>query len=167
MKGSVGIGTAVVVVLLVLGSPFLHIKFGLPDDRVLPKSAVGRTVQDQIRAGFSSQEASAVAVVAPDAAIDPPTLDTYAARLSSLPGAARVDALTGSFFRGQKVFGATPASARFSAPKGTWLSVVPAVEPMSGAAEHLVKQVRATPAPFPILVSGQSAQLVDAKHSIF
>jgi RND superfamily putative drug exporter len=61
------------------------------------------------------------------------------------------------------------ASARFTAPgggPGTWLSAVPTVEPESSAGEALVKAIRHTAPPFPILVSGQSAQLVDSKASL-
>src|SRR6266536_305490 len=39
MRRPVPIATAVVAVLLVLGAPFLGVRFGLPDDRVLPTSA--------------------------------------------------------------------------------------------------------------------------------
>jgi RND superfamily putative drug exporter len=170
MRRPIGIGTAVIVILVLLGSPFFGIKFGLPDDRVLPKSSPGRHVQDEIRSNFSSQEAFALAVVARDSG-NPATrtaeIGDYATRLSRLPGVARVDALTGSYLGGRQVFPATPASARFYSVGGTWLSVVPAVEPMSGAAERLVRAVRHAPAPFAIAVSGSSAQLVDSKHSIF
>jgi putative drug exporter of the RND superfamily len=44
---------------------------------------------------------------------------------------------------------------------------VPSVEPMSLEGEQLVKDIRATAAPVPVLVGGASAQLVDAKHSLF
>jgi RND superfamily putative drug exporter len=40
---------------------------------------------------------------------------------------------------------------------------VPSVEPLSPAGERLVKAVRATPAPFPVLVGGDAARLVDGK----
>jgi RND superfamily putative drug exporter len=45
--------------------------------------------------------------------------------------------------------------------------VVPAVEPMSSAGEHLVHEVRDLKSPFPVQVGGQSAQLVDSKASLF
>ncbi|TMK83402.1 MAG: MMPL family transporter [Actinobacteria bacterium] len=161
---------AVIAVLLILGAPFLGVKFGQPDDRVLPASASSRQVQDQIRTNFPSQEAAALEVVAPTAGPPSATRDSavqaYAIRLSSLPGAARVDALTGSYIAGRQVAGPNPASVRFSNPSGTWLSVVPSVEPQSPAGERLVKAVRATPAPFAVLVTGPSAQLVDSKASI-
>jgi RND superfamily putative drug exporter len=170
MRRPVAIGGSVIVVLLILGSPFLHIRFGLPDDRVLPKSASSRQVQDQIRTNFSSQESAALQVVAPRAG-DPRAhqaeIDSYAASLSLLPGVARVDALTGSYLGGTRVIGPNPASARFFAPGGTWWSVVPNVEPNSAQGEHLVHEVRDLESPFPVEVGGQSARLVDSKSSLF
>jgi RND superfamily putative drug exporter len=164
------IAISIVAFLLLLGTPFLGARFGLPDDRVLPESASSRQVQDQIRANFTSQEAAALSVVAVDAAPTEPALDAeidgYAVELSSLDGVARVDASTGSYLGGRQVAPPTPASARFEGADGTWLAVVPSVEPISAEGERLVEQVRSTPAPFETLVTGPSAVLVDSKDSI-
>src|ERR687891_2030702 len=87
------VAISVVAVLLLLGTPFLGAEFGLPDDRVLPQSASSRRVQDQIRASFSSEEASALSVVATEAGSDgarrDAQVDRYATALSSLDGVAR------------------------------------------------------------------------------
>ena len=40
------IGLAIIALLLMLGAPFLGIKWGFPDDRVLPDSASARQVAD-------------------------------------------------------------------------------------------------------------------------
>ncbi|MGI8684860.1 MAG: MMPL family transporter [Acidimicrobiales bacterium] len=178
MRRPVSVATAVVLLLLVLGAPFVRIAFGLPDDRNLPASASSRQVQDTIRTAFTSNEASALSVVAATAfghagggAGDPTSrradVERYAADLSRTPGAARVDALTGSYVGGQRVAAPNEASARFAAQDGTWFSVVPAVEPYSDAGETLVKAVRDVPSPFEVQVAGASAELVDSKHSLF
>jgi putative drug exporter of the RND superfamily len=170
MRRPLPIATAVVVVLLVLGGPFLRIDFGLPDDRVLPDDASSHQVSQVLRDEFSSEEATALSVVAPDAG-DPAGLtgavDDYASRLSAVPGVARVDALTGSYILGRQVLEGGPAAARFEADQGTWLSVVPSVEAYSAEGEDLVRAVRATPAPFDVEVAGPSAQLLDSKASLF
>jgi RND superfamily putative drug exporter len=176
MRRPVVTGGAVILLLLVLGAPFLGIRFGQPDDRVLPTSATSRQVSDAIRTQFASREASALSIVAPtgpnpSAPGAAATIGAYAARLSAIPGAGRVDAATGSYIGGQQVAPPNAASARFTAPgpagaPGTWLSVVPSVEPQSARGEALVKAIRATPAPFSTLVGGQSAQLVDSKASL-
>jgi len=50
--------------------------------------------------------------------------------------------------------------------KGTWLSVVPSIEPHSAAGERLVKDIRGLHAPFAFTVAGTSAVLVDTKKSV-
>jgi putative drug exporter of the RND superfamily len=164
------VSIAVVGLLLLLGTPFLGARFGLPDDRVLPESASSRQVQDQIRANFSTQEASALSIVSveagPAGAIRDDDVDRYAVALSSIDNVARVDASTGSYQGGRRVFPPTDASARFAGEDGTWLSVVPAVEPISEEGEQLVADVRSIPAPFETLVAGRSADLVDTKAGL-
>ncbi|MGH2555084.1 MAG: MMPL family transporter, partial [Actinomycetota bacterium] len=171
MRRPLPIAAGVIAVLLVLGTPFLGVHFGLPDDRVLPATASSRQVQQEIRTNFGSQEASALSVVAPDAgpaaAARDQDVDGYASALSRLDGVARVDALTGSYVDGERVAPPGPASARFEGASATWLSVVPSVEPISAQGEQLVDDVRSTPAPFDTLVGGTSAQLVDSKSAIF
>ena len=103
MKRPLPIATAAIVFLLALGSPFLHIAFGLPDDRVLPPGDSARVVQDALRNDFTSREASPLEVVM--TGIDPSRsggeIAAYAAALSQVPGVARVDAATGSYAGGQ------------------------------------------------------------------
>src|ERR687891_586283 len=149
MRRPIPIATVVVALLLVLGAPFLGLRLASPDDRVLPESADVRQVHDVIREEFSSEEAGALSVVAPDVPNAVPGLrnqvDDYAASLAMLPGVSRVDAATGA----------------------TSVSVVPAVEPMSEAGEDLVHDVRDADAPWDVLVTGQSASLVDTNQSLF
>src|SRR6266542_3385305 len=173
MRRPLPIALAVVAVLLVLGGPFLGVRFGLPDDRVLPASAVSRQVSDAIRDNFAERDASALAVVASGTGA-PATragdVDRYAAALSDLDGVARVDALTGTYVSGRRAAAAgsarsgaarpdQQAARRFAAVDGTWLAVVPSVEAYSSAGEDLVARVRALPAPFPVQVTGPSARL--------
>jgi RND superfamily putative drug exporter len=168
----IALGT--VAVLLFLGSPFLGIRLGLPDDRVLPDTASSRQVLDVVRDEFVGEEASALPVVAPDLGplADRPTaeadaaINAFAAELSALPGVARVDARTGVFLDGQHVPLDGDLTARFASETGTWLSVVPSVEPMSADGEQLVHDLRAADAPFPVLVGGTSAQLVDTNDAL-
>jgi RND superfamily putative drug exporter len=167
MRRPVAVAGSVVLVLVVLGAPFLNIAFGLPDDRNLPASASSRQVQDTIRTNFSSNEASALSVVAAGSSASTADIERYAADLSRTPGAARVDTRTGSYIAGALVAPPNEASARFAGQDGTWFSVVPAVEPYSEAGETLVKAVREVPSPFDVKVAGASAELVDSKHSLF
>jgi RND superfamily putative drug exporter len=179
MRRPVPVALAVVAFLVLLGTPFLGVRFGLPDDRVLPPSAEGRQVAEAVRDRFATDESSALSVVA--SGIGDPTahladIDGYATALSRLDGVERVDALTGSYAGGARLQGSLAAGAdpavppearRFAAADGTWLSVVPSVEPYSAAGEELVAAVRGLDAPLGAQVTGPSAQLVDTKASLF
>jgi RND superfamily putative drug exporter len=185
MRRPVIVAVSAIAVLLVLGQPFLRIDIALPDDRVLPKEAVSRQVHDVIRDEFDSQEAGAESVVAVgigDPAGHTAEIDAYAARLAKLPGVARVDAVTGTYCAAGLAasFHCTPGTVVAPGGQGrylgfattkdggsTYLSVVPDVEPLSAKGESLVKAIRATDAPFPVGVTGQSAQLVDIKESLY
>ena len=68
MRRALPFGLAVVVLLLLLGAPFAGVKWGFPDDRVLPPSASAHQVGDQLRDDFVDNSATAVTVVLPDTA---------------------------------------------------------------------------------------------------
>ena len=54
MRRAVPIGLTVIALLLLLGRPFLGVKWGFPDDRVLPRSASSHQVGDQLRNDFAT-----------------------------------------------------------------------------------------------------------------
>jgi putative drug exporter of the RND superfamily len=173
MKRPIPVATAAILLLLALGAPFLHINFGLPDDRVLPESAGVRQVADEIRNHYDSNEAGAISVVLPASRtdVDAPAIDTFAREVSSIDGVSRVDGPTGTYVDGVQVVADSPLAARFegNGVGGTWLAVVPSVEPISSEGEALVEHIRALPSPTAgdVLVGGTSAQLVDLKDSVF
>ncbi|HMG42971.1 MAG TPA: MMPL family transporter [Acidimicrobiales bacterium] len=185
MRRPIPVATVVIALLLVMGSPFLGLQLRLPDDRVLPESASSRQVHDVIRDEFTSTEAGALSVVAAStgglsggdltAAVD-----EYAATLAVLPSVSRVDAATGSYCGaglaeqlgcepGQLVLGpdTAPRYDGFTQGDGTYLSVVPSVEPMSDEGEDLVNALRSSDAPFPVTVTGLGAELVDSNDALF
>src|SRR5579875_1420433 len=63
MRRAVPVGLIVTAVLVALGLPFLHARFGYPDDRVLPTSAQAHQVGDDLRTKFSSNASSTISVV--------------------------------------------------------------------------------------------------------
>ena len=101
MRHALPLGLAVVALLLALGAPFLGVKWGFPDDRVLPMSASAHQVGDQLRNGFADNSATAVIAVIPDAdGLTPADLERYAAELSRVPDVSAVSAPTGTFVAG-------------------------------------------------------------------
>jgi RND superfamily putative drug exporter len=119
-----------------------------------------------VRTAFPSSAASAVSVVAAGGG-SAAAVGGYALALSRIADVARVDAVTGSYAVGRQVAPPSPPSRRFAAGSATRLEVTPSVDALSPAGERLVTTVRATPAPFAVLVGGQSARLVDTKAALF
>jgi RND superfamily putative drug exporter len=97
-------GLVVVALLVLLGLPFFSVKWGFPDDRVLPRSASSHQVGDQLRNNFAHDSATSVPVVVPDAGgLGPADLDQYAAALSRVPEVTAVTAPGGTFQGGTRV----------------------------------------------------------------
>jgi putative drug exporter of the RND superfamily len=155
--------------LLFVGLPFLNLRLGSPDARVLPSDNEARLSIERLEAEFSSDEADAFPVVLPgshaaDGVAD--DIDAYAADISVVDHIAQVDTARGRWVDGQLVEEATPASARFATDGGEWFEVIPAVRPMSGEAESAIGDIRDLDPPFEAAVGGATAQLVDTKSAI-
>ena len=122
MARAVPISLAVIALLLVLGAPFLGVRWGLPDDRVLPSSLSAHQVGDQLRNDFVNNSETAVTVVVPDArGLAPADLESYAAALSRVPDVTQVSAPTGTFVGGAKV--GPPAAATGLADGSAFVTV--------------------------------------------
>ena len=102
MRRAVPIGLAVVALLVFLGAPFLGVRPGFPDDRVLPKSASAHQVGDLLRTGFGSDADNTVSVLIPDStALESAQLSRYAADLSRVSDVVSVSAPAGTFVNGR------------------------------------------------------------------
>jgi RND superfamily putative drug exporter len=147
MRRPVSAGLPVLLLLVVVGLPFLHVRFGTPDERVLPSSAPARQVGDALRTQFALNGTDTVDSVT-SRPLDPAETSTYLHSLRSVPG---VDAV----------------SVRQS-PNSTWFSATIGPDPLSGPAQTVVKEVRALPVPGGAVsyVGGQAASLVDQKHDL-
>jgi putative drug exporter of the RND superfamily len=136
----------VIAALLVMASPLLHVNFGTPDERVLPKSTATHQVGDLLRTDFAVKPNVIDVVATP-----PPSqsaLTSYVHELSNLPGVVGVNV---------------------SSADGTErISLSSTLDSTSGPAQKLVRQVRAIPKPLDstVYVGGVTARLIDAKHAI-
>jgi RND superfamily putative drug exporter len=103
LRHAVPVAAAVVALLLLLGAPFLGVKWGFPDERVLPESASSRQVAEMLEGEFDSDVGIAVSVVIPDAeGLSAADLGRYAGELSRLPDVAAVTAPTGTYVAGHR-----------------------------------------------------------------
>ena len=146
MRHAIPIGLAVVALLLVLGAPFLGVRWGFPDDRVLPKSASAHQVGDQLRNDFVNDSANAVTVVIPNAdGLAPPDLERYAADLSRVPDVSAVSAPTGTFVDGARV---GPPSAASGVAEGSAFFTVDSTAPLfSDSSEAQLDRLHEVPGP--------------------
>jgi RND superfamily putative drug exporter len=155
MRRSIPVGTAIMALLLLLGTPFLGIEFGSPDDRVLPKSASAHQVGDLLRNDFSSNLNSGMSVVIPDAAgATEAEVDRYAAELSRVPDVLLVSAPGGTFAGGTKV---GPPSAPTGVSEGSvFLSVRSTAPLFSDASAVQLDRLHAVagPAGADVLIGG-------------
>ncbi|WP_129309085.1 MMPL family transporter [Streptomyces sp. L2] len=138
------LGTTALLVLL--GLPFLGVKFGTADDRQLPAGAESHVVQQHLRQDFPGSPGGGLDVLAEGRA----TKAQYAAykqRVAALPEVVRVD---GPLVRGDSAY----------------FTVQPRGESVDGPAQRLVGDLRALDAPFDTKVTGTAAVLVDSKHAI-
>ncbi|MFW0791157.1 MMPL family transporter [Gordonia sp. CPCC 205333] len=110
LRHAAPIALVVVIFLLVLGAPFLSMKFGFPDDRVLPTSATARSVQDEIRRDYAEDLSSTVTVVVRGASAQ--DLSRYSADLSKVDGINSVSSSSGSYIRGEQKAPGSPADTR-------------------------------------------------------
>jgi RND superfamily putative drug exporter len=149
MRRPVPVATGVVVLLLVLGTPFLGINPGLPSYQSLPESNEARQVADALATDFAGNQSEQFAVVLPGVDADGDEAGAVAAFADEVRSAEGVADVTVE-----------------SADAGSWLNVVPSVVPRSAEGEALVKDIRALDAPFDFGVEGSAAELVDTKAAI-
>ncbi|MFJ8139264.1 MMPL family transporter [Streptomyces sp. NPDC096013] len=137
---------ATAAVLVLLGLPFLGVRFGTADDRQLPSGAESHVVQQHIRDGFPGNPGGGLEVLAEGRAT-PAQYTAYKAEIARLPEVAGVD---GPLVKGDSAY----------------FTVLPKGEAVDSAAQRLVGQLRAADAPFSTKVTGTAAVLVDSKHAI-
>jgi len=146
MRHALPIGLAVVALLLIMGAPFLGVRPGLPDDRVLPTSASAHQVGDQLRQDFADNAATAVSIVIPDAAgLAGAEISRYAGDLSRVPDVSSVSAPTGMFVAGRLT---GPPSAPAGQVKGSTLLTVESTAPLfSDRSENQLDRLHAVAPP--------------------
>lgn len=132
--------------LILLGLPFLGVRFGTADDRQLPASSEPHVVQQHLRDGFPGSPGGSLDILAEGGAT-PAQYAEYRGRLAALPGVLRVD---GPVTEGRNAY----------------FSVLGKGEPVGEETQRLVKDLRAESAPFDTSVTGTAAVLVDSKAAI-
>ena len=146
MRRAMPIGLGITALLLLLGAPFLGVKWGHPDDRVLPTAASPHLVGDQLRNDFASNFETTINVVVPDAGgATVADIDRYAADLSRVQDVSAVSAPTGTFVGGNRV---GPPSAPTGVAQGSaFLTVRSTVPLFSDSSETQLDRLREVAGP--------------------
>jgi putative drug exporter of the RND superfamily len=139
------IAAATAALLIALGLPFLRIEFTGVDASVLPTDRTARVVQDALDTEFPPGRTAPIYAIA--RTDDRDAVDAYARELATLPN---VDTI-----------------ARPEEADGIWrIDVITRAASLSPPAKQLVRDVRATDAPFPVQVGGGSAAFIDQQSSL-
>lgn len=166
LRHAVPVGLAVIVFLLVLGAPFLGIKFGYPDDRVLPSSASSRVLGDELRNDYAQNVSATVNIAMTDVqGVDDAAVARYGQSLSQVAEVTTVTTPVGTFVEGQRVGAGSEAMSRGDA---AFLTVSSTVDPFSEGGRAQLDALRAVPPPPGVgtLFSGLAQQNVDNVDSI-
>jgi uncharacterized membrane protein YdfJ with MMPL/SSD domain len=159
MREAVPIIGAVVAFLLLLGSPFRDVRWGVADDRVLPASASARQVGDQLRNDFPGSGIPDITVVLRNATgLSPAGLDGYAAALSQVPDVSSVSAPGGTFVNGRVV--GPPSAPSAIVDRSAFVTVGSTAPLYSAASAVQLDRLHAVPTP-----AGRPAQLAGVAQS--
>ncbi|WP_238422708.1 MMPL family transporter [Gordonia sp. 'Campus'] len=165
LRHALSVALAVTLFLLVLGAPFLSIKLGFPDDRVLPESASSHSIQQEIRDDFDDDLSAAVTIVV-RGPVDRQSLATYTSALSEVDDVNSAGSSAGTFVRGAPVAPGSPEDSRDDVHV---LNVSTDQDPMSDSGIAQLDELRAvaTPAGTETLFTGLAATTDDTVESIY
>jgi RND superfamily putative drug exporter len=146
MRHAVPLGLAVVVLLVLLLTPFFGVTWGLGDDRNLPTSQSSRQVGDQLREHFAHDTANDVRVVIPHvAATTTQQIAYYSARLSGLADVRAVSCPAGTFVDGVNV--GPPSAPTGAVDDSVFLTISSTAPPFTERSGTQLDQVRGVAAP--------------------
>src|SRR5829696_1909903 len=133
--------------LIVLGLPFLGIKFTGVDAGVLPRDHSARVVDDALARDFPPNRTNPVFVAVQAGRGDQAAVTAYARRLGEVPGVV--------------------APPQVQPARGIYrIDLAGRGRPLGERAKELVRDVRAVEAPFPVRVGGQTAGFLDQQEAL-
>ena len=146
IRRAVPVGLAGVAFLVFLGLPFLSVKWGFPDDRVLPTSASAHQVGDQMRDDFVINSETAVTIVIPDTdGLARGEIEQYATDLSRVPDVSAVSTPTATNAARAAVGRPTPPAGQ---TQGSAFLTVDSTAPLfSDRSETQLDRLHAVPTP--------------------
>ncbi|AZZ83026.1 MULTISPECIES: MMPL family transporter [Gordonia] len=165
LRHALPVAAVVTIFLLVLGAPFLSLRMGFPDDRVLPESASSHAIQQEIRDDYEDDLSSAITIVVQGPA-GPESLAAYTRALSQVDDVNSAGSSAGTFVRGEPLAPGSPDESRGDVHV---VNVSTDRDPTSDAGMAQLDALRAVPAPerTDTLFTGLAATTDDTVSSIF
>ncbi|GGK51796.1 MMPL family transporter [Nocardia camponoti] len=164
MKRPIPVALATTALLLLLGSPFLHVAFGYPDDRSLPTTSSARQVGDILRTEFDADLASSATIVLPEFSGDSAEIGAYAKALSQVEGVPAVLSSDAVYRNGLRVAAGIPQM--IDPAHGAYVSVGTKFDPYSAEGGAQLDALRAVPSPGEALIAGPAALNQDSVTAI-
>lgn len=157
MRHAIVVAVVIIALLLLIGAPFLGVKFGFPDDRVLPTSTQSRAVGDVLRRDFPMLNSGSQTTIVLDGYHGDAT--DYATTLSRVAGVGAVTTANAVYAAGAPVAPGTPQMANDT---GQFITVLTSVDPYSPEGTQQLHALREVPPPAPTLFGGAAAVNTDA-----
>jgi RND superfamily putative drug exporter len=155
MRRAAPVAVVVTALLVFIGLPFAHVKFGYPDHRVLPPSASAYQVGHDTLTEFGAGTGATIDVAVPSVQGRAAEIGGYAAQLSRIPGVHGVESAAGEYVGGVRV---GPSNTTMRSGDATYLALAAAGDPQSQALKDTLKAVTAVRAPWPVDIGGQTAE---------
>lgn len=153
----------VVPLLLALAWPALHARFGLVDERVLPRTDSAAVASALLQDRFEGNESSPVEILIPASASA--TADDLAAEIAALPDVVRVLTADSVVIDGA-VVAPNPLPQGYTAAEWKRITVISDVAPRSPEGRTLVEDITAVGLPEGSLVGGVAAGYTDSQNAI-
>lgn len=161
------VGLAAAAVLVAAGTPFLGVRWGFPDDRVLPPTASARQVGDEMRRDFLDSSTTAISVVIPDDhGVFDDDLAHYATKVSLVSDVTAVSTPPGTFAAGHLV--GPPSAPTATKQNSTFLTVRSSAPLFSAASTSQLRDLHAIDGPGgrAVLMTGTAQKNSDSVHAI-
>ncbi|AHH15097.1 MMPL family protein [Nocardia nova SH22a] len=164
MRRALPVSIAIIAILLAVGAPFLGVRFGYPDDRVMPAASTSRQAGDELRAQYPVvNSGTGVTIVLPGAPAGPAVVADYAAALSKVDGVRAVLSSAGAYTNGASAGGAAAGMANDT---GQYLTVTTKFDPYSQDGKDQLQKLRDVPPPAPALFGGAAAMNTDSLNAL-
>ena len=163
MRRAVPVAVIVTAFLIFLGLPFMHMKFGYPDPRILPPTASAYQVGQDTLDNFGAGTGASIEVAVPSLQGRADELGPYAARLSQITGVRAATSSVGEYVDGNKVGPGVPA---MRAGDVTYIELAASGDPQSQVLKDAVVAARAVQSPWPVDVGGTTAEDKDSLDAL-